>query len=646
MSSNLRLIGLASVVVFTLSGCFESNNDCNESNYFPDNDGDGFGASSGVQIFCQGEQPANFVLNDTDPDDTDPTNGIPPELDVELQFGTVSQLVGPDFTMHAYVATVNEQHVSAYSVYVVEGSESVFIMDLGIDPDIGTDIKAITDAIGKPIEGIIISHAHPDHVGGIASFPNIPTYATPITAAILEVGIPSFFVPAFPDINVLPLGENTMAGITFNVDRSLNTEASENAIIDFGSEAGMVFVNDLLFIEEHAFIGQGSVNQWLEDLAGFTVEYGDYDHVLTGHGGVGDADSVIAENIVYFNKVLEQFAAAGTFPDFAGGLATAYPTYSTEGIYGFSKFSYWVNHLQVPDTISVAGDVFLEGLAIVGTTTLFTSNFTTGDILTTNYKLGTSSVFAPAPETDMTGWGLAYHPASNQLYSIKNGSLESFQAYFADPVNNTIPGAGQLDIYNASTSELVTSVTLPNGIEGNSVTVDADGNAYITDFSTPRILKYDVATNQITVWADTNFVFLGGVVLDEAGNVYVHGDIENTLLKIVINEDGSAGAQSTIHLTGEALIAGDGLTYAGNNTLFSTSNVNSVLRITLDGEGGGIAESVTPTNLDRFPTSLATLDLSSFIEARNFLFINDGQLGTPLFGTPGAESSIIRVVRY
>ncbi len=646
MLNSFRLIGLASAVVFGLTGCLEGNTDCNAGSYFADNDGDGLGASNGPQTFCQGEQPANFVLNNTDPDDTDPTNGIPPELNIELQFGTISQIAGPDFTMHAYVATVTELHVSAYSVYVVEGSDAVFIMDLGTDPGIGTDIKAITDAIGKPVEGIIISHAHPDHVGGNSIFPDTPYFATPITAAILEFGIPSFFVPAFPNINALPLGENTMAGVTFNVDRSLNTESAENAIIDFGAESGMVFVNDLLFIEEHAFIGQGSVEQWLQDLASFTVDYGDYDYVLTGHGGVGDADSVIAENIVYFGEVLEQFAAAGTLPDFTSGLAAAYPNYPTDGIWGFSTFSFWVNNLQVPDTITIEGNAFMEGLAIVGTTTLFTSNFTTGEILTTNYKLGTSSVFSPAPEADMTGWGLAYHAASNQLYSIKNGPVEDFQAYFADPLNNTIPGAGQLDIYNVSTGELVTSVALPDGAEGNAVTLDADGNAYITDFSNPRILKYDVVTNQVNVWADTNFVFLGGVVLDDANNVYAHGGVDNALLQITINENGSAGSQSVVNLTGEALIAGDGLTFAGNNTLFSTSNANTVLRITLDGEGGGIAENVIPADPSMYPTSLATLDLSSFIEVRNFLFVNDGQLGTPLFGLPEPESFTIRVVRY
>lgn len=645
MLSIFRLTALATTVVLGLSACSDDNN-CATVTFFPDADGDGLGAASSAgRQFCVGEQPADFVQNNDDADDNDPNNGVPPPLDVALQFGTTSQIAAPDFTIHSYTANISEQHVSAYSVYIVEGSESLFILDMGIDSDIGDDVKRITDAIGKPVEAIIISHAHPDHIGGLTAFPNTPLYATEITANILRVGIPAFFVPAFPNINTLPLGENTMAGVSFMVDRKLDTESGENAIIDFGEQAGLVFVNDLLFIDEHAFIGQGSVNKWLEDLAGFTVNYGDYHYVLTSHGGYGDADAVIADNIVYFNRVLEEFDAANTMPEFFAGLAGAYPEYATVGIWGFSTSNYWLNHLSVPDTITVDGMAYMEGLAIVGTTQLFTSNFTNGEISVTNFKRGNTTVFAEATEDSATGWGLDYHAGTNRLYSLKNAPLPFFVDYFADPVNNIIPVAGVLDIYDVTTGEHLHNLILPDNAKGNAVTVDADGNAYITDFGQARILKYYADTNNIEVWANTDFGFLGGVVPDGEGNVYAHGGVNNALLHIAINDDGSAGMQTTINLTGETLTAGDGLTWAGNNTLYSTSGANSVVRITLDGEGGGVVDNVIPEDPGMYPTSLKTLDLSSFTEARNFLFVNDGQLGTPLFGLPAPQSFTIRTVR-
>lgn len=40
--------------------------------------------------------------------------------------------------------------------------------------------------------------------------------------------------------------------------------------------------------EEHLFIGNGTVENWLVEIANFGEDFGDYEFALTGYGGIAN----------------------------------------------------------------------------------------------------------------------------------------------------------------------------------------------------------------------------------------------------------------------------------------------------------------------------------------------------------------------
>jgi len=628
---------ILTIAVAAMIGC--DDNDCNTRTYFADVDGDGLGNPATAQAFCEGRQPDGLVLNNDDPDDDDPTNGVRPPLEVTLDIGEMEQLDGPGFTLFAYNTVISETYQSEFSAYVIEGESSVFVFDVGVNPAFGEELKRITDAIGKPIERIIISHAHPDHVGGLGSFPDVPVYAVEGVAATLAVGIPAFGVAAIPGINVLPMGEQTIEGITMTVSSVLNTEAPENVIIDLGEEASMVFVNDIMMREEHLFIGNGTVENWLVEIANIGENFGDYEFALTGHGGIANTAELVASNTDYLTRVLTYFAESATPAEMAARLIADHPTYPTQGIFNFSLNFFWSIRLNIPDVVTLPDESYMEGLAIDGTANVYTSNFATGEINLTNYKLNTNSVFASADANNMTGWGLAIDQTNRTLFALKNGPVAEFQAFFANPFVNGIQTIGKLEAYDLDTGEMTGSWDLPVGAAGNAVTTDNAGNAYITDIAGARLLKYDATTDTLGEWVQTPFGFLGGVVFDGQNSLYVHGGDSTAILNIAINDDGSAAEPTRIELSGVPLTNGDGLVYYNENTLFSTVDFNSVVRINLNSDGTASVETVIAPETGFFPTSLAIVSTLA-----DFLFINDGQLDSVLFGAPARQPTEIRVM--
>ena len=117
---------------------------------------------------------------------------------------------------------------------------------------------------------------------------------------------------------------------------------------------------------------------------------------------------------------------------------------------------------------------------------------------------------------------------------------------------------------------------------GNSIDIDNSGNYYIGDIGPDtRIIKIDPNTNEVTTWADdsqwTDGGFgTGGMVWNESDGFYVaHA---GALWYVPQNMDGTAGAAEAVSLTGTTAIDGsnavnaDGMTWAGNNTLFYAEN--------------------------------------------------------------------------
>ena len=205
---------------------------------------------------------------------------------------------------------------------------------------------------------------------------------------------------------------------------------------------------------------------------------------------------------------------------------------------------------------------------------LYTSNYFNGSITQKNLTTGEISMFAPPAEDDFnSAWGLRVDQANNRLLSIAN------RFYDFNPANAQ---AGKVNAYDIATGSLVGSWDLPGACVGNAIEIDNNGNYYVGDIGPDtRIIKIDPNNNEVTTWADdsqwTDGGFgTGGMVWNKSNGFYVaHA---GSLWFVPQNDDGTAGEAAEVSLTGTTAIDGsgavnaDGMTWAGDNTIFYAEN--------------------------------------------------------------------------
>lgn len=55
------------------------------------------------------------------------------------------------------------------NAYIISGTEGTVVVDSTLTVSDGRALRARVDALGKPLLGVVVTHAHPDHYGGLAS---------------------------------------------------------------------------------------------------------------------------------------------------------------------------------------------------------------------------------------------------------------------------------------------------------------------------------------------------------------------------------------------------------------------------------------------------------------------------------------------
>jgi sugar lactone lactonase YvrE len=140
---------------------------------------------------------------------------------------------------------------------------------------------------------------------------------------------------------------------------------------------------------------------------------------------------------------------------------------------------------EVPAKIDVLmPGLFPEGIAWDATGKRFFLSSLTGQGITAVADDGTTTPFAAA-ENGMAAVGLEVDATNNRLLVDYSDAM-----VFSDP---NAKGAAALGIYDLETADLINFVDLAVLYDGkhfaNDVTVDADGNAYVTDSFSPVIYK-------------------------------------------------------------------------------------------------------------------------------------------------------------
>lgn len=164
--------------------------------------------------------------------------------------------------------------------------------------------------LDRPVEALLITHAHPDHIGGIElfkeAFPNLLVYASQATIDAvrtdaggwqqatrrsLKDSAPSAY--PLPDRVLANEQRLTLADVTFEVYEAGPGE-SESSSLFFIPETGDLFTGDAVSNEVVDFLLEGRTGRWLEQLEWISRRLPSAETVRPGHGGEGPASQLIS----------------------------------------------------------------------------------------------------------------------------------------------------------------------------------------------------------------------------------------------------------------------------------------------------------------------------------------------------------------
>ena len=78
--------------------------------------------------------------------------------------------------LHSYMAP---SYSAAVTTQIVETANELHIIDTQFLQALAVEVRQYADSLGKPIQGVYLSHWHPDHILGAAQFEDVHFSTTP-----------------------------------------------------------------------------------------------------------------------------------------------------------------------------------------------------------------------------------------------------------------------------------------------------------------------------------------------------------------------------------------------------------------------------------------------------------------------------------
>lgn len=182
--------------------------------------------------------------------------------------------------IHRFHATGGGTPVNAY---IIEGASGSVVVDATLTVSDGHRLRARVEELGKPLLGVVITHAHPDHYGGLVELVHgleVPVFATagvvevirrddPVKEQILRPMFGDQWAPtrAFPN-HVVADGELvSLDGIRLRVADLGPSESPHDSIWTLENSGQQVFSADLAYDRHHCYLADCFYESWLENIA-------------------------------------------------------------------------------------------------------------------------------------------------------------------------------------------------------------------------------------------------------------------------------------------------------------------------------------------------------------------------------------------
>jgi len=255
------------------------------------------------------------------------------------QFGSVR--------IHSYLSPEDGLRVNTQ---MIEGQNAIVIFDGQLLLPYADEVASYVQTLGKPVDRIILSHAHTDHWGGLQvlteRFPNARVFALEGIAAQVRAGGPARLDRlgrAYGDraatmvtipTETISEGLQRIDGVAYDFKRFVDAE-SDLQLAALLPEQKVLMAFDLVFSpNEHAFTGSNHFDHWMIVLESLKALQG-YDTIIIGHDTpVGR--SAIDSTMTYVKRAKEIRAASADAKSYSEKLKAAFPDLQQAGFVDLS----------------------------------------------------------------------------------------------------------------------------------------------------------------------------------------------------------------------------------------------------------------------------------------------------------------------
>ena len=187
------------------------------------------------------------------------------------------------------------------NAYLDETSDGVVAVDGTLTVSDARALRARLDSLGKPLLAVLVTHAHPDHYGGIVELvadDDVPVVATAGVDAVIrrddavkeEILRPMFGEEwprrrTFPNRTVSDGDQLDFGESSFSVRDLGPGESPHDSIWFVGSDRATVFLGDQVYDGKHAYLADGFFEDWLGHLECLRRELPADATLHIGHGG-------------------------------------------------------------------------------------------------------------------------------------------------------------------------------------------------------------------------------------------------------------------------------------------------------------------------------------------------------------------------
>jgi glyoxylase-like metal-dependent hydrolase (beta-lactamase superfamily II) len=257
----------------------------------------------------------------------------------------VSQF-GP-IKIHSYLSPADGLQVNTQ---IIEGPNAVAIFDGQFLLPYAREVASYVQAIGKPVDRIILSHAHTDHWGGLQvlteRFPGVRLFALDGVADQIRAGGPArldrlrgiYGDKAAAKVTVptetITEGLQRIDGITYDFKRFVDAE-SDLQLAALLPEQKVLMAFDLVFSpKQHAFTGGNHFDQWIIILETLKALQG-YDTIIIGHDTPVDR-SAIDSTMTYVKRAKAIHSVSADAKTYSESLKAAFPDLQLAGFVDLS----------------------------------------------------------------------------------------------------------------------------------------------------------------------------------------------------------------------------------------------------------------------------------------------------------------------